>query len=71
LNIEISSISSVADSADETELSLNTTDNNGKGISSILSIAVVDSASGFCSTLPFPDIESTFLYDRNFTIIFL
>jgi hypothetical protein len=66
MNIEISSSSSVAEAGDETELILNTTDSDGESISSIISVAVVDSAYGFCSTLPFPDIESTFLYDRNF-----
>ena len=51
MNIEISSTSSAANAGDETELILNTTDNEGENISSIISIAVIDSASGFCNTL--------------------
>jgi hypothetical protein len=66
MNIEISSSSSVAECGDESELILNTTDYKGENISSFISIAVIDSASGFCKTLPFPDIGSTFLYDRAF-----
>ena len=50
----------------KSQLILNTTDSEGENISSMISIAVIDSASGFCNTLPYPDIESTFLYDRNF-----
>jgi hypothetical protein len=63
MNIGISSSSS---DGDETELILKTTDDQGENISSVISVAVVDSASGFCNTLPFPDIESTFLFDRDF-----
>jgi hypothetical protein len=63
MNIGISSSSS---DGDETELILKTTDDEGESISSVISVAVVDSASGFCNSIPFPDIESTFLYDRDF-----
>ena len=66
MNIEISSSSSAVNSGDETELILNTTDYKGENISSIISIAVIDSTSGYSSTLPFPDIGSTFLFDRDF-----
>ena len=66
MNIEYQFISSVAEPGDESELILNTTDYEGENISSFISIAVIDSTSGFCNTLPFPDIGSTFLFDRNF-----
>jgi hypothetical protein len=66
MNIGISSSSSEVNPGDETELILKTTDDLGENISSVISVAVVDSASGFCNALPFPDIESTFLYDRDF-----
>jgi hypothetical protein len=66
MTIHISSSSPVVKNGNETELILNTTDDDGENISSMVSIAVIDSLSGFCSTLPFPDIESKLLYDRHF-----
>ena len=66
MNIEISSSSSVAECGDESQLILNTKDYEGENVSSFISIAVIDSTSGFCNTLPFPDIGSTFLFDRDF-----
>ncbi|HNW57264.1 MAG TPA: hypothetical protein PKM69_05785 [Bacteroidales bacterium] len=66
MNISISTSFVENNPDDETELTINTTDGQGKNTSSVVSVAVVDSASGFCNYLPFADIESTFLYDNHF-----
>lgn len=50
----------------ETELKINTTDEKGNNLESIVSVSVIDSLSGYSSTIPFPDIESLFLYDNGF-----
>ena len=50
----------------ESELTINTTDEKGNNISSIISVSVIDSASGYHAGLPYPDIESAFLYDNEF-----
>jgi len=55
-----------ARSGGETELTVNTTDFSGENVSSIVSISVFDSISGFYNGTPYPDIETTFLYDREF-----
>jgi hypothetical protein len=65
MKIEINS-TSTDDPGSITDLILNTTDDQGESISSIVSLAVIDSASGFCNSLPFADIESAFLYDKDF-----
>jgi hypothetical protein len=49
----------------ETELTVNTTDGAGNNVSSVISISAIDSASGYHNCIPFPDIESEFLYDRE------
>ena len=49
----------------ETELTVNTTDSSGNNVSSLISISALDSASGYHNGIPFPDIESVFLYDRE------
>ncbi len=51
---------------EETELTIHTTDCNGNGISSVVSVAVIDSVSGFCDAIAMPEIESAWLYDREF-----
>ena len=51
---------------DETELTLNTTDTNGNNISSIISVAVIDSLSGYSKEILMPDIEAAYLYERDF-----
>ena len=55
-----------AKSGGVTELTVNTTDFSGENVSSIVSISVLDSISGFYNGTPYPDIETTFLYDREF-----
>jgi hypothetical protein len=50
----------------ETELTVNTTTSAGENVSAIISISVIDSISGFYNDTPYPDIETTFLYDREF-----
>jgi len=51
---------------DETELAINTTDEEGSGIASFFSVSVIDSAAGYDDRIVFPGIESAFLYDREF-----
>jgi hypothetical protein len=50
----------------ETELTVNTTDEKGNNISSIISVSVIDSSLGFYNCIPYPDIESVFLYKDEF-----
>jgi hypothetical protein len=51
---------------EETELKLTTTDLAGKGISSLVSVSVADSATGYSSSIPSQEIESAFLFDKVF-----
>jgi hypothetical protein len=51
---------------EETELKLSTTDLAGKGISSLISVSVADSATGYSSSIPSQEIESSFLFDKVF-----
>lgn len=51
---------------EETGLSINLQDNSGKNIASVLSVSVIDSASGYCNIFPNGNIESEFLYDKTF-----
>ena len=66
LNIEVSTSASVYNRGEETDLTLNTTDIEGKNVSSIVSVSVIDSISGYYNLFPLYDIESTFLFDREF-----
>jgi hypothetical protein len=50
----------------ETELTINTTDEKGNNISSIISVSAIDSSLGFYNGIPCTDIESVFLYDDEF-----
>jgi alpha-2-macroglobulin-like protein len=51
---------------EETELTVTTTDEAGDKASSVISVAVIDSAFGYCSSIIPAEIESTYLYDREF-----
>ena len=51
---------------EETELTLNTIDNKGNNVSSVVSISVIDSLSGYYNTSPLQNIESTFLFEKEF-----
>ena len=51
---------------DETEISINVRDNIGKNITAVLSVSVIDSASGYCNKFPSGNIESELLYDKTF-----
>ncbi|MCB2196600.1 MAG: hypothetical protein KQH79_12125 [Bacteroidetes bacterium] len=51
---------------EETELTINVTDENGEEPTSIISLAVIDSTLGYYKGFPIPDIESVFLYDPTF-----
>jgi TonB-dependent SusC/RagA subfamily outer membrane receptor len=66
MNVQINASSSVVRPGKETELTINTTDDKGNNISSIVSIAVIDSLSGYDKGIPYQDIESSFLYDKDF-----
>ncbi|MBK9391154.1 MAG: TonB-dependent receptor plug domain-containing protein [Bacteroidetes bacterium] len=50
----------------ETELTINTTDEKGNNISSIISVSAIDSSLGFYNGIPYSDIESLFLFDTEF-----
>ena len=64
LNVEIGVSSPKR--GEERELTVNTTDDFGNNVSSIVSVAVIDSASGFNTGIPMPEIESEYLYDKEF-----
>jgi hypothetical protein len=66
MKIDVSSTSSVYSRGEETELTLNTTDTEGRNVSSIVSVSVIDSISGYYNSFPLYDIGSTFLFDREF-----
>jgi alpha-2-macroglobulin-like protein len=66
MNVKIGVSTPVARIGKETELTIKTTDEKGKNISSIVSVSVIDSLLGFYNSIPYPDIESIFLYDREF-----
>jgi len=66
MNIGISTSASSYSPGEETELIINTTDAEGKNVSSIVSVSVIDSASGFFESFSLSDIKSTFLYDKDF-----
>lgn len=66
LKFEISHSSDSALPEDETELIINPFEGCTDKISALLSVSVIDSVSGYCSSLPVPDIESSFLFDRGF-----
>lgn len=51
---------------EETELTVNVTNENGEELTSIISVAVIDSTLGYYKDFPIPDIESVFLYDPVF-----
>jgi len=66
MNVRLDVSSKLVDHVDETELTINTTDDQGNCISSIVSVSVIDSATGYECRIPLPDIESGFLYDGEF-----
>ena len=66
MNIEIGVSSPSVRRGDETELTVNTTDDMGNSISSIVSIAVIDSMTGYNNEIPLSEIESGYLYDKEF-----
>ncbi len=51
---------------EETELTIGTRDCYGNSISSVISVSVIDSASGYCNAIAMPEIESAWLYDKEF-----
>ena len=66
MSVQIGVSNPTARSGSETELTINTTDEKGNNISSIISVSAIDSSLGFYNGIPFPDIETTFLYDNEF-----
>lgn len=66
MNVRIGVSSPFYFKGDETELTVTTADENGTGTSSILSVAVIDSASGYSNTIPQSQIESEFMYGKEF-----
>jgi hypothetical protein len=51
---------------EETGLTINTTDYQGNRIGSVVSVAVIDSSSGYYNGMPMPEIGSVCLYDKGF-----
>lgn len=66
LNIGISTSSPTYNRGDLTELTINTKDDDGNNTGAVVSVSVIDSVSGFYDRLPFPDIESTLLFEKEF-----
>ncbi len=66
MNVVISTSPVNARPGKETEVIINTTNEKGENVSSFISVSVVDSTSGYYNGMPYPDIESAFLYDREF-----
>ncbi|MCE5346181.1 MAG: hypothetical protein LLG13_07845 [Bacteroidales bacterium] len=66
MNVMIGVSSPLVNRGDETELTINTTDDEGNDVSSIVSIAVIDSISGYYNGIPLPEIESAYLFDKEF-----
>jgi alpha-2-macroglobulin-like protein len=66
MNVQVEISPKTSKPGNETELTISTTDDKGNKVNSIVSIAIIDSLSGFHNGIPFPDIESAFLFDREF-----
>jgi len=66
LNIGISTSAPAYERGEMTELTINATDKDGKNTGAVLSVSVIDSVSGFYDRLPYPDIESTLLFEKEF-----
>lgn len=66
MNIKIEVSSSSYLRGEETEITISTSDENGNKISSVLSVAVIDSTFGYYDAIPPSQIESSYLYDREF-----
>jgi hypothetical protein len=66
MDIEISLPDNQYHKGDETELTISAFDKDRNSIGAVISVSVIDSISGYCSSLPLKDIESTFLYDKDF-----
>ncbi len=66
MHIGISSDYDLGTPGDETKLTIRTTDQDGRDLSSVISISVIDSASGVYNGFLTPDIVSTFYYDKEF-----
>ena len=59
-------VTSEYNDGNEVELTLNTTNEKGINISSFLSIAVIDSASGYFDNYPVLNMETYYLYNKDF-----
>jgi hypothetical protein len=66
MNIGISTSAPSYKRGEEGELILKTTDSDGRNLSSIVSVSVFDSISGYFGRFPLPDIETTFLFGTDF-----
>jgi hypothetical protein len=65
LKIGISTSAPVYKRGELTELSITATDYDGNNTGAVVSVSVFDSISGFYEKFPFPDIESTLLYEKE------
>ena len=66
MNVKVEASAPFFFRGDETELTITTADEAGNSTSSIVSVAVIDSAFGYCSTIAPAEIESAYLYDPEF-----
>lgn len=66
LNIGISTSAPTYNRGDLTELTINAKDNDGNNTGAVVSVSVIDSVSGFYDRLPFPDIETALLFEKEF-----
>jgi hypothetical protein len=66
LNFEVATEKTAYARGEETELVINALDFEGDRIPAAISVAVIDSASGFYSTSPLRDIESSMLFENEF-----
>jgi hypothetical protein len=66
MNIGVKTSADSYKRGEEGELILKTTDSEGRNLSSIVSVSVFDSISGYFDRFPFPDIKTTFLFEREF-----
>lgn len=66
LNFKIETEKQTYDPAEETNLTINVTDNKGNAVQGLFSIAVADSSTGHDAEIYTPEIEYSFNYNNNF-----
>lgn len=64
--VEITPASQKYSRGNETEISINTADKDGRNVGSVVSVAIIDSVSGYYNSMPLKDIKSTMLFEKEF-----